>query len=195
LRSFVAFIDANVIYPMALCDTVLRLAERELFRPLLSEAVLKEARRNLVADGRCNEEQARHRMVRIQTFFESSIVTGYELLEAGLTCDPKDRHVLAAAIAGGANQLVTSNVRDFPKESTEPYDIEVVTPDVFLQNVFDLYTDITVAEIRAQAARLRNPPHTIDDVLRALSSTVPNFSQSVLTEIARQNNAGRRRTP
>ncbi len=51
-----------------LCDTILRLAERELFRSILRAAVLEEARRNLVADGRCNEQQARHRMARIDIF-------------------------------------------------------------------------------------------------------------------------------
>ena len=31
--------------------------ERELFRPVLSVAVLEEARRNLVADGRCSAQR------------------------------------------------------------------------------------------------------------------------------------------
>lgn len=124
---------------MPLCDTVLRLAERELFRLLLSDDVLDEATRNLVADGRCTIENADRRRRNIKSAFDDCFVSDYHELIDAMACGAKDRHVLAAAVVGGADQIVTINVKDFPKASTDPYGMEVVSPDTFLQNVLDLY--------------------------------------------------------
>lgn len=178
------FVDANVLYAMPLCDTVLRLAERDVFRLLLSEAVLEEAIRNLVSDGRCTAEKGERRRAHILSAFEESFVTGYEPLIDAMTCDLKDRHVLAAAIVGGANQIVTENVRDFPVDSTDPYGIEVVTPDTFLQNVLDLYPQQTLEEITDQAACLKRPQASVHQVLAALSRSAPNFAQNAVTAFA-----------
>lgn len=47
--------------------------------------------------------------------FPDSSVTGYEPLIPVMANDPKDRHVLAAAVRGQAHALVTQNLRDFRK--------------------------------------------------------------------------------
>lgn len=169
---------------MPLCDTVLRLAERDLFRLLLSDDTLEEAIRNLVADGRCTKETAESRRVSIRAAFEDSFVSGYQGMIDSMTCDPKDRHVLAAAVFGSANQIVTANVKDFPRDSTDPYSIEVVSPDTFLQNVFDLYPQATIEEIIDQAASLRRPTQSVHQVLAALSRTAPNFATAVASAAA-----------
>ena len=169
---------------MALCDTMLRLAERDLYSPRWSAEIIEEARRNLVADGRCTEAAAANRFRVIGEHFEECTVHGYEELTASLRCHQKDRHVLAAAIRGGAEQIVTQNLRDFPPDSVEPFAIEVVSPDDFLLNIADLYPDVTLDAIRRQAAALQRPPMTIDDVLRALSMTVPGFAAHIAAMIA-----------
>lgn len=46
--------------------------------------------------------------------FPDATVAGYELLVDGMTNDPKDRHVLAAAVRANAEVVVTFNIRDFP---------------------------------------------------------------------------------
>lgn len=50
-----------------------------------------------------------------------------------MTCDEKDRHVLAVAIGAQATHLVTANTRDFPVRS-RPVSVAVVNPDRFLRN-------------------------------------------------------------
>ena len=66
------------------------------------------------------------------------LVTGYEELVPGLTLpDPDDRHVLAAAIRGGAECIVTFNLKDFPKSSLDPYRIEAIHPDDFVSRLLE----------------------------------------------------------
>jgi hypothetical protein len=70
---------------------------------------------------------------------EDSLIFGYEPLEDGLNLpDPDDRHVLAAAIRGGCEVIVTFNLKDFPAEELASYDIIAQHPDEFLSNVFEL---------------------------------------------------------
>jgi hypothetical protein len=49
--AFPAFLDTCVLYPSYLCDTLLRLAEKEIYRPLWSRDVMTELRRNLIKQG------------------------------------------------------------------------------------------------------------------------------------------------
>jgi hypothetical protein len=55
-----------------------------------------------------------------------------------VTNHPKDRHVLAAAIRGRADVIVTSNIKDFTSEACEPYDVDVQTPDEFLSHQWEM---------------------------------------------------------
>jgi hypothetical protein len=60
------------------------------------------------------------------------LVEQFEPLIAGLDLpDPGDRHVLAAAIRGRADVIVTRNLRDFPPDRLAPYGIEAQHPDTF----------------------------------------------------------------
>jgi len=72
------------------------------------------------------------------------MVTGYDSLIDGMTNDPKDRHVLAAAVRANAEVIVTFNLRDFPEPALKPYDILTVHPDDFLLDQLDLYPGLTI---------------------------------------------------
>jgi hypothetical protein len=59
--------------------------------------------------------------------FEEAEVDAAEIerLEPAMTNDPKDRHVLATAVAAGSELIVTFNLDDFPAE-TECFDLDGV---------------------------------------------------------------------
>ena len=62
--------------------------------------------------------------------------------------DLDDRHVLASAIACGANYIITDNVRDFPSEYLSGFDLEAITPDEFLTQLFYLHPNEIVRIIK-----------------------------------------------
>ena len=93
--------------------------------------------------------------------FPSAIVTGYEPLIARLDLpDPQDRHVVAAALRGGANVIMTQNLRDFPAERLAPYKLEAQHPDKFISELFESQYDEVLTAVhdhRAALHRRRTP--------------------------------------
>lgn len=177
MTAFKVLFDACVLIPINLCDIILRLAEADVFSPLWTEEILDEVERNLVAAIGLPRQKAARRVQFMTEAFPEAMVTGYRDLTDSMTCDPKDRHVLAGAVRSRADILVTANLKDFPLNSTEPYDVEVMHPDPFLLDQLDLYGTETLQVIRETATRRKRPPNSERDILLALRSTVPHFAQ------------------
>jgi predicted nucleic acid-binding protein len=176
---FPAFIDTNVLFGAYLCDTMLCLAEAGTYRPLWSPGVMEELERNLLKRG-LPSEAITHRLGEMTSAFPDAQVTGYEALIERMACDPKDKHVLAAAVRANAEVLVTFNDKHFPELATAPYDIAVVTPDDFLLDQLDLYPGITVGALRTQVRGYKSPPMSVEELLGYLArAQVPNFAAEV----------------
>jgi hypothetical protein len=94
------------------------------------------------------------------------LVTGYEPLIEGLSLpDPDDRHVLAAAIAGCADVIVTSNFKYFPDVTLEGYGIKAQHPDEFVRHLIDLAPVLVIDAVCDQQASLVNPPMSMSELL------------------------------
>ena len=89
-------IDSCVIFPMPLCDTLLRAAEAELYCVHFSQEILDGATRNLVHKKRMTELKAARFQEMIKNTFPEAMVEVPEELVAAMTNHPGDRHVLAA---------------------------------------------------------------------------------------------------
>lgn len=181
--AFPALLDACVLYPAYLCDTLLRLAEAEAYRPLWSNDILAELRRNVIQAG-IPDDRVDRRVAHMTRSFPDAMVTGYETLIDGMTNDPKDRHVLAAAVRANAEVVVTFNLRDFPEPALKPYDIVAVHPDDFLLDQLDLYPGLTIDVLEQQAASYRREPTTLSGLLPLLERTgLPQFTAEVRRHI------------
>lgn len=165
---FVVVLDTCVLYPAHLRDTLLRLAERNLYRALWSPDIVDELRRNLIEAG-LRADSVDRLIGQMRQAFPDAEVSGYRSIIDGLTCDPKDRHVLAAAVRSDASAIVTFNEGDFPAVSVQPFEIEVIHPDAFLLDQLDLARDAVIDELRQQAAANRQSPKTVPDILDALA--------------------------
>ena len=170
-----------MLYPFTLRDTLLRCAERYLYQPYWSDQILDEATRNLVKNTTMSQAQADHLMSAMNKAFPSATVADYSDLEAAMRNDPKDRHVAAAALKAGARVIVSANISDFQEL---PDGFEVQTPDEFLGHLYDLDPNLMVEIIREQAADLKNPPRTPEEVATALSKIAPNFGKTILAHLA-----------
>lgn len=120
--------------------------------------------------------------------FEDAEVAGYGELVPSMTNNPKDRHVLAAAITGGADVIVTSNLRHFPPRSREPHNIDAQSPDEFLRHQWEQADpERFVAILERWTTQLRRHPDTLEGVLEErLMTTAPEFSRAVLEHIRRE---------
>jgi hypothetical protein len=76
--------------------------------------------------------------------------------------------VLAAAIRSGAETIVTANLTDFPRGSLERYQIEAKHPDDFVVALIDGAPAVVLAVVARQAADLRAPPRSVEDLLHVL---------------------------
>jgi len=175
---FAAVLDASVLYPLPVRDTLLRIAETELYDAYWSERILDEVVRNLVADGRATDDQARRLTDAMTAAFYGAAVPqeAVERLEPAMTNGDKDRHVLAAAVASDAQAVVTLNLKDFPVEACEPFAVQPLHPDVFLLDLYSLDPDEVYEAVERQAAVLRRPPMNLDELLERLAVTVPDFA-------------------
>jgi predicted nucleic acid-binding protein len=184
MPSFGVVLDACVLIPAALRDTLLRAARQGLYRPYWSEAILEEVRRNLVENRLTDEHRAQRLVDTLRRAFPEATVQGLEPLIDSMTNDPDDRHVLAAAVAAGAPVIVTMNLRHFSDEALAPFGVEAQSPDMFLMHFFDIDTDLMTQVVARQAAALRSPPMTIADVLDNLARHAPTFAAEIRRQLA-----------
>lgn len=165
-----AVLDACVLYPASLRDFLMTLAASKLYRARWTEEIQDEWTRHLLANHpHVTAANLRRTRAMMNAAIPDCLVTGHERLVDSLTLpDPNDRHVLAAAIHGGAKYIVTSNLRDFPARTLAPRGIEAISPDAFAMRVVGARPLAVVEAARTQRSRLRKPPMNAADFLYSL---------------------------
>ncbi len=164
----VVFIDACVLFPVLVREIVLRIAEAGLFIPRWSPRVLAEWRIATTRDGGLDAESAVDAATdSMDAAFPGASVAPDPEVEATLELpDPADTQVLAAAIAAGAGELLTFNLRDFPARRLSAHGITPRHPDGFLWELLSNEPEAAGQAIREAAAQAgRSDP---DAVRRAL---------------------------
>jgi predicted nucleic acid-binding protein len=169
-----AVLDANVLVPVSVTDTFLRSAEHRRYLPRWTDAILDEVVRTVA---RLHPEHpadaARRRVERMKVAFPEAAVTNWSDFATEMKNDPKDRHVLAAAVASGTKIIVTGNVSDFPESACDPPGIRIMTADAFLCEIWSTAPDLARNVIAEQASDLRGL--NVESVLKILSIHVPDF--------------------
>jgi len=179
--NFLVVLDACVLWPNSLRDTMLRLAETpRQYIPKWTDQIWKEVTRNLEGKGRSTPEQTQHLLQEIRANFPESFVTGYERLIDVMANDLRDRHVVAAAVKCGAEVIVTSNLKDFPRGALEDWGIRPHHPDDFLIYQYDLNPAVVISKLHDQASNINR---SLTALLRTLRKAIPNFADMIARKL------------
>ncbi len=166
----IALLDANVLYPAPMRDLLIQIALTDVFRARWSADIHREWIEALL---RHEPRRDRTMLERTRNLMNAAVrdclVTGYGSLIPSLGLpDAGDRHVLAAAIVGRCDVIVTQNLKHFPAAVLASCGIEAQHPDAFLSDRLDLAPGVFCAAVRKLRSRLKNPPYSVDDYLGTL---------------------------
>jgi predicted nucleic acid-binding protein len=155
-------LDACVLYPTVLREILMGVAGEGLFTPLWSARIAEEWRRTadrqspgdgVIAEGEITLLNAR--------WPEAETPADPDLEQQLWLPDPADIHVLATAIKGQAQAIVTLNLRDFPARELQPYKMQAHHPDALLYRLWQDHPDPvaqTVTRVHAIAQSLAGEP-------------------------------------
>lgn len=170
MGNFTAFLDASVLYPAPMRDLLLELAVSDLYRAKWSSMVHEEWIRAVLEN---RPDLTRERLERTRDLMNvharDALVSDFEqLIDILELPDPGDRHVLAAAIKGRADLIVTANLKDFPADRLDRWGIEALHPDEFLTHQFHLSQPAFLQAVKTVRLRLKNPPKSVEDYIDTL---------------------------
>ena len=168
--NFTVIYDACVLYPAPLRDLLMRLALTDLYRARWSDMIHDEWTCNILRQRpHLTKEDIERTRSLMNAHVRDSVVTGFEHLIPSVELpDAGDRHVVAAAIHGGANLIVTFNLKDFPPDRLKRYHLVAQHPDDFIFDLLDLHAARVCEAVCNHRRSLKNPPKSVDEYLDTL---------------------------
>ena len=176
---FAAVLDTCVLWPSLQRDLLLSLAAERTFRPLWSSAILDElmhheaeklTRRGWERDDA--DAVAARLITRMALAFDDATVTGWEAREGSFGLpDPDDEHVVAAAVIGRAEVIITANLKYFPAARLPP-GLHAISPAQLVRDTVrqDLAAASRAAMEICRRSGRHGPPLTPATLLEALES-------------------------
>jgi len=163
---YTAVLDACVLYQLAIADSLMSIAVTGLFAAKWTQKIEEEWIESLEK----NRPDLKGKLATRRDSMREA-VPDWEISEAAwnsiassLTLpDPNDVHVLAAAIAGHADCIVTRNQRDFPASIMDVHGIDILDPDEFIINQWDLENVPVMAAFKGMRARRKKPTESVED--------------------------------
>ncbi|WP_341223731.1 RSP_2648 family PIN domain-containing protein [Loktanella salsilacus] len=175
-------LDACVLYPTVMREVLIGCASAELFQPCWSPRILEEWARATVKLGPEAEVFARGEIATLTAQFPRASVTPDDgMLRRLWLPDADDIHVLAAAVAGHCDAILTMNAKDFPGNLLAEEDLFRADPDGFLLRLHDeapqVVSDIA-HKVLAEANRLSPEPWTIRALMK--KARLPRFGKRLM---------------
>ena len=167
------FVDTNALYPVRLADLILSSIDDGLFELCVSDHLLAEVERvlidytGLLADkAKIFRDAVEANAVKVMRAAEYE-----QLTDRLIGPDADDLFHLAAAIAGGADFIVTENTADFLKADV-PDGVarpEIVTPDEFFARLLlGGFEDDVLGTVQRISSKLKSPPRSPSEIIDGL---------------------------
>jgi predicted nucleic acid-binding protein len=174
-------LDACVLFPTVLREILIGVAKSGLYTPFWSDRILEEWARATRKIGPDAEGQARFEVALLKSAFPKASVSPQPGLEGRLHLpDENDIHVLAVAIAGSADVILTFNARDFPRHILAGEGILRRDPDGFLWELWSHHPELVGAvteSVRLTAERLSGLPQPLRPFLKRAG--LPRLAKAV----------------
>jgi predicted nucleic acid-binding protein len=165
-----AVLDACVLYPTVLREILQGAGEAGLYQPVFSDRILREWVLATAKLGPTAPVIAESEAATLRATFPRGLVREAPQIEARLILpDPNDRHVLASAIASGADAIVTFNAQDFPGHVLAAEGVTRRDPDGFLWELQSRHPEVMariVEAVRAKAEAISGRPVALKGLLK-----------------------------
>lgn len=165
-----AVLDACVLFPTVLREILQGAGEAGLFQPVFSERILREWLLATAKLGPHAPAIAEGEAATLRAAFPRALIPAHPEIEARLLLpDPDDVHVLATAIASGADAIVTFNAQDFPGHVLAAEGITRRDPDAFLWELQSRHPEAMagiVERTRARAEAVSGQPVPLKTLLK-----------------------------
>lgn len=130
-------LDTCVLYPTVMREMLLGVASLGHFEPLWSARILEEWVRAADKLGKDGQSQARAEIALLRANWPKAELPPVPGLEARLWLpDPADVHVLAIAVSGSADAIMTLNAKDFPRGLLGEEALLRLAPDEYLHEIW-----------------------------------------------------------
>ena len=177
-------LDADVLYPIRVCDFILTASSlRLLARPVVSEEVLAEAQRNVVADRpHLGQQQIERRFQNVRVATDGHDQAIDELLDNESIVNQKDRHVLRAAVHHSVDFVVTNDSR-LRREITTWIDrrsdagplLAAISADELAAGLVNESPDEVLTVVQVMSDRFLNPTRSLSETLASLAKSMPSL--------------------
>ncbi len=163
---YTAVLDACVLFSRLQRDVLLSLAHADLYTARWTQEIENEWTSSLVKRYPNAADKIPVVVDQMREAIPDCLIVDYELFIPSLQLpDENDRHVLAAAIRGNADAIVSLNTKDFPADVLSKFDIEIQTPDQFVLNQIMLHPPRALTAIKKMRDRWERPSMSASDMV------------------------------
>jgi hypothetical protein len=185
-------LDASVLYAEPIRSLLLWVSAEGAFEPFWTERILEETGKNLTEAGVVTAEQwSRLRAVMLRSFPDAMLdQRAADTIEHEMPNDEKDRHVVAAAVVGDVELVITNNLRHFRQADLDTVGKRSVSPDQLLCEILQAEPSVVQDALRLQVSAMRKPrPWSEAELLGLLAglghgdAIAPRFAAAAATKL------------
>jgi PIN domain len=185
-------LDASVLYQELVRNLLLWIAAEGGLAPFWTERILEETRSSLIKDGILTAAQWERLRAAMQAAFPDAMLdqTTADAIEDEMPNDEKDRHVLAAAVTGGIDLIVTHNLRHFEEADLATVGKQALSPDQLLCELLATEPALIHAAMEQLTAVMRIPHQwSVAEMLGRLvglghgDPLAPRFAEAAATKL------------